>query len=77
MTTFSRELAQRLSPAELCRHLGWGVGTRLEGDAGYGPDIIEITAVGEHHVLARRLTGRCRSEISWVFAYRDWKQVTG
>ena len=30
---------------------GWGVGDILEGDEGYGPDRIKITAIGEDKFL--------------------------
>jgi len=32
---------------------GWGVGDILEGDEGYGPDRIKITAVGQERFLCR------------------------
>ena len=32
---------------------GWGVGDILEGDEGYGPDRIKITAIGEDKFLCR------------------------
>lgn len=72
-------LHHRGSDAELCRRLGWTVGTRLVGDEGYGPTVIQITAVGEHDILATAIThagAPCeRRESSWVLWARDWREV--
>ena len=40
------------SSADKCHRNGWVAGTRLVGDEGYGPTVIEITAVGRDGVLA-------------------------
>ena len=63
--------------ATLCRLNGWGAGTVLEGDEGYGPTRILITAVGEQGVLARCLTRAHGStyESSWTLRSRDWREV--
>lgn len=68
------------SAAQLCRERGWTVGTRLVGDEGYGPSVIEITAVGETLVLAKGIfrngapvTDR---EASWTLTARDWQRVS-
>jgi hypothetical protein len=42
-----------MTDAELCRANGWKVGDRLMGDAGTGPTLIELTAVGERRISAR------------------------
>lgn len=66
--------------AEVCRANGWGVGTRLVGDEGYGPTVIEITGLGERRILARSLMHNGRrtdySESSWVLFCRDWTEYT-
>jgi hypothetical protein len=63
-----------LPPAEICRRNGWGVGTRLVGDEGRGPDTIVITAIGEECMLARLDANGC-CEGLWTLACRDWKPV--
>ena len=64
--------------ATLCRRNGWGPGTRLVGDEGYGPTVIEITAVGERNILAKRIShdGKpCQSyESNWTLDLRDWRE---
>ena len=64
---------------EKCRSNGWGVGTRLVGDEGYGPTVIEITAIGESHLLAKLLShnGKPRSgdESTWTLECREWVEV--
>jgi len=49
----SSEVERWVSSAEKCRRNGWKVGTRIVGDEGYGPTVIEITAIGEEAVLAK------------------------
>lgn len=65
--------------AGLCRANGWTVGDVLEGDEGYGPTRIVITAIGEAGVLARAIShaGKPRndSEGIWTLLVRDWKKV--
>jgi hypothetical protein len=62
--------------AELCRSNGWTVGTRLVGDEGYGPTVIQITAIGESVLLAKAVSQDGRSvsgrELTWTLACRDW-----
>lgn len=70
-----------MSSADLCRANGWGPGTRISGDEGYGPTVIEITAIGYEGILARCISHKgkprpCR-ERSWMLQYRDWKEVGG
>jgi len=65
---------------ELCRKNGWAVGTRLVGDEGYGPTVIEITAIGEDHLLAKTISHRGipdsgRPEGSWTLSCRKWTKV--
>lgn len=74
------DLSRRgLSPAETVRHMGWGVGTLLVGDEGYGPTVIEITAVGHHSILARAVEQKGKpirtSESMWVLDAREWTEV--
>lgn len=71
---------ERLNSAELCRKNGWKAGTRLVGDEGYGPDVIEITAVGEYNILAKAISYNGKPvdsprEQSWTLQMRDWKEV--
>lgn len=65
--------------ADLCRQKGWGPGTRLVGDEGHGPTVIEITAVGLHRVLAKVIShnGEARHglENTWTLGYREWQEV--
>ena len=74
---FSVHFGEREAPADACRRNGWGPGTRLVGDEGYGPTVIEITAVGERMILAKTIShdgkpqpGR---ENSWTLDCRDWR----
>ncbi len=67
-------------PAAICRARGWTVGTQLVGDEGFGPETIEITAIGRRNILAitiarkgrRVLEGR---EGNWNLTCRDWHVV--
>ena len=67
------------SDAEICRERGWVVGTRLVGDEGNGPTIIEITAVGEREILAKPISHNGipdrAGEGIWSLSYRDWQVV--
>ena len=65
------------SAAEICRENGWGVGTCLVGDAGYGPTVIQITALGDKIMLAKIISHRCVSAEyhdaqAWSLSLRDW-----
>jgi hypothetical protein len=67
--------------AEFCRRHGLTPGTRLVGDEGYGPTVIEITALGERKVLAKTISHNGRSPIdpvegSWTLSCRDWALAT-
>lgn len=64
----------------LCKKNGWGPGTRLVGDEGYGPTVIEITAVGREHILAIVISHnghpeKSASESTWTLEFRDWREV--
>ena len=62
------------SSAEICRERGWKVGTRITGDEGYGAKTIEITAIGEHEILACSGSDR-RNESTWYLGLRDWQEA--
>lgn len=65
--------------ANACRERGWLPGTRLVGDEGYGPTVIEITALGESSILAKRISHKGQPveerESSWTLSSRDWERV--
>jgi hypothetical protein len=68
------------SSADACRRLGWKPGDRLVGDEGYGPTVIEITAIGKKLILAAKISPNgnvddCDSEAMWTLSCRDWKKV--
>jgi hypothetical protein len=68
------------SSADICRRNGWKAGTRLSGDEGYGPTVIEITAIGEEYVLAKSVSHNGQAtdypdESLWELCYRDWVEV--
>jgi len=71
----TREMSRHMSAAEVVRAMGWGVGTHLVGDEGYGPTTIQITAVGENEILARPVDSKRFREGTWTLAHRDWKEV--
>lgn len=69
----------KISDAEVCRKNGWGPGTCLVGNEGYGDDVIQITAVGESTILAKKLSRdgvliESPFEGTWTLECRDWKQ---
>lgn len=66
-----------MTDVELLRALGGKVGSKLIGDEGHGPEVIQITAVGEEKLLAkvvRNAKGKPieRYEGVWTLAFRDW-----
>jgi hypothetical protein len=76
----SKTLNSRNS-ADICRANGWSAGTRLVGDEGYGPTVIEITGVGEESILAKTITHngkqpRWTYEGVWTLSCRAWKEVS-
>lgn len=74
-------LRDHREPAVICRERGWTAGTRLVGDEGFGPTVIEITAIGERSILAKTIShdGKplafCHNETSWTLSCRDWRKV--
>jgi hypothetical protein len=58
---------------------GWGVGDILEGDEGYGPQWLVITAIGEETFLCR--WKHCEEEEfrheagNTTLACREWRKV--
>ena len=63
--------------AEICRDHGWGVGTCLVGDAGFGPTVIQITALGDKVMLAKIIRQGCASigyhdAQAWSLSLREW-----
>jgi hypothetical protein len=62
---YSNYKGERMNSADLCKKNGWTVGTVLQGDEGFGPSTIVITAIGET-VLANG-----DSKLG-----RDWKRVS-
>lgn len=80
--TSKTTLYDRRPVAVICRERGWTAGTRIVGDEGYGPTVLQITAVGEKSILAKVVThggvvpewaGR---EGEWCLSMRDWREVT-
>uniref|UniRef100_A0AAU6W1J0 DUF7241 domain-containing protein n=1 Tax=Pseudomonas phage Touem01 TaxID=3138548 RepID=A0AAU6W1J0_9VIRU len=70
------------APAAIARERGWGTGTRIVGDEGSGPTVIEITAIGEGDLLAKKIShngkrvkANCEDESSWTLDCRDWQEV--
>lgn len=67
------------SDAAVARRNGWDVGTRLAGDEGFGDTVIEITAIGESYVLAKRISHAGKPvaprECIWTFSCREWRVV--
>ena len=65
---------------ETCRLNGWGVGTTLIGDEGYGPSTIRISAIGVELVLAVCLSHPgmldCGEERMWTLHCREWEKVS-
>lgn len=63
-----------VSDVDLCRENGWTVGTRLVGDEGSGPTVIEITAIGKRRILAQVISGPSlySGEQPWTLRSRVW-----
>ncbi|TDP92344.1 hypothetical protein EDF62_1550 [Leucobacter luti] len=68
------------TPAEHARRMGWKVGTILEGEPivrkGRQVEdgrVIQITAIGEASVLAKRIDEPW-GESSWDFTCRAWRE---
>lgn len=58
--------------ADFARRMGWGPGTVIEGDEGYGMERRTITAIGREKVLAVADVGGERTlDLYW----RDWREA--
>jgi hypothetical protein len=70
-------MVEDMSDADMCRKNGWTVGTRLVGDEGYGPTVIEITAIGECDILAKEISHNgiptLDRERNWTLSCREWE----
>ena len=64
-----------MNDAALCRKNEWIVGDILEGDEGFGPERMLITAIGESALLGISLKSKRSHEGSWALAFRNWKKV--
>lgn len=68
-----------LSDVEICRKMGFDKGTKLIGDEGYGPSVIQITAIGEEHIMARVISHNGNpvhdSEGMWTLSCRKWARL--
>ncbi|MDP4026703.1 hypothetical protein Q8W71_29275 [Methylobacterium sp. NEAU 140] len=58
------------------------MGTRLLGDAGFGPTVIRITALGTRVMLARMVSHNGvvvghNDEHAWSLTARDWCRIVG
>lgn len=69
-----------LSDWDKCQQNGWGVGTVLIGDEGYGPAVIEIVYLSRwttlcvtHAEMGRESEGVV--EHGWTLSCRDWVEV--
>lgn len=60
--------------AETCRLSGWVVGDALLGEESGDAVLIQITAIGEERILARRL-GLEGRESGWTLSCREWRRV--
>lgn len=79
-TKLQETYQNRMNPADLCRANGWGPGTWLAGDEGYGVTIIEITEVTNSRLFARTIShhGELRHERgdhSFILGCRRWSVV--
>jgi len=69
-----------MNDAKKCRGKGWVPGDILEGDEGYGPTQILLTAIGKQSILAIEVSHNGKSvsgamEDTWSLDYRDWRKV--
>ena len=69
-----------LTERETCDLNGWGIGTRLIGDEGYGPAIIEITHFTRNGSMLAICESRQgerveESEHFWTLECREWSEV--
>lgn len=61
--------------ADFCRRMGYGHGTHLTGDEGFGAQTIIITAIGNRTILAHEPNSP-HLESPWNLGYRHWKKTT-
>ena len=81
MKGFERKRKRYSSSAEECRDRGLKAGDKIVGNEGYGPTVIQITAIGEEGILAKIISRDGKPEIdpresSWNLKCRDWELVT-
>jgi hypothetical protein len=79
-TASTQELSRTMNPADVARAKGWTEGTRIVGDEGHGPTVIEITEVTRSRLFAKRISHNGvpapdRRDTSWVLYCRDWVKV--
>lgn len=79
-TASTKELSRTMNPADVARAKGWEEGTRIVGDEGHGPTVIEITEVTRSRLFAKRISHNgvpspARSDNSWVLSCRDWTEA--
>lgn len=76
----TKKMKAGVNDAETIRLNGWGVGDILEGDEGYGPSRILITAIGSERFLCRwdhKCKGKFGEESgATTLTCRDWKKVS-
>lgn len=80
LTASTIELSRTMNPADVARAKGWTEGTRIVGDEGYGPTVIEITEVTRSRLFAKRISHNGtpvteRRDNSWVLYCRDWVEA--
>jgi hypothetical protein len=75
----TKDRRKGLTDEDICRANGWYVGTRLVGDEGYGPTVIEIHAFEDGKIRARTIShdGKPgeRRVSSWCLDCREWFPV--
>ncbi len=74
------EMSKTMSEAEICRQMGWQEGTRLVGDEGFGPTVIEITSLRPNGKILAKGVSRygkkiVENESFWTLSCRDWEEV--
>lgn len=79
-TASTIELSKTMNPAEVARAKGWSEGTRIVGDEGHGPTVIEITEMTRSRLFAKRIShdgepANSDRDNSWVLYCRDWTEV--
>lgn len=77
MATKTDDMPIKVDDATCCRKNGWTTGDILEGDEGFGPERIVITAIGQASILARLIDrdGNLHDESLWTLRYRQWRKV--